>query len=93
MKKTASVVYSISYSIIQDESLAFIFDVVLFIRDSTVGEDGRARERRCACLLRARPCQLFFSIKNVITHKQKTKLNFDCTIKSVLINTLKLDLT
>jgi hypothetical protein len=32
-------------------------------------------------------------LKNVITHKQKTKLNFDCTIEFVLINSSKLDLT
>jgi hypothetical protein len=33
------------------------------------------------------------TIKNVITHKQKIKLNSDCTIKFVLINSSKLDFT
>jgi hypothetical protein len=36
---------------------------------------------------------VFKLLKNVITHKQKTKLNSDCTIKFVLINTSKQDVT
>jgi hypothetical protein len=57
------------------------------------GRRPHAREAVEEAAVRGKACQLFFRIKNVITHKPKTKLNSDCIIKFVSINTSKLDLT